>query len=115
MQDTSSLLSMAMREQVLSLCVLLGRARWGLLGLFPVGGWCHLGLFLDFLLLQSFANVVPTAVAFCSFDRGVCSNEQHGRVPFLDTQDQRCNTKNEGQMYLFQVCLVAEEQNYGHE
>lgn len=51
------------------------------------------GSFVDLLLPQSFASIVPAAVAFCSFDRGMCSNEQYGRVPFLDTQDQRCSTK----------------------
>lgn len=89
MQDTSSLLSMTMREQVLNLCVLPGRARWSLLDLFPVSGWCQLELFLGFLLPKSFASIFPAAAAFRQFDRGMCSNEQYGRIPFLDTQDQR--------------------------
>lgn len=79
MQNTFSLLSMTMREQVLSLCVLLGRARWPLLHLFPAGGWYQVGLFNGLL-----ASLVPAAMAFCSFDRGMYSSKQYVKVLFLD-------------------------------
>lgn len=71
--------------------------------------------FMDCQLPQSPATLVPAAVAFCSFDRGMCSSKEYGRVLLLDPQDQRCSARSAGLVYLFQMCWAAEEQSYGHE
>lgn len=48
---------------------------------------------MDCQLPQSLATLVAAAVAFCSFDRGMCSSKEYGRVLLLDPQDQRCSAK----------------------
>lgn len=69
MQDTFSLLSMAMRKQALSLCVLLGRARWSPLCPFSGGDWRSVGL-LDGLPAspKNPAVFVPAAAACYPLD-----------------------------------------------
>lgn len=69
MQDTFSLLSMAMRKQALSLCVLLGRARWSPLCPFSGGDWHSVGL-LDGLPTspKNPAVFVPAAAACYPLD-----------------------------------------------
>lgn len=70
---------------------------------------------MGFLLPQSFASIFPAAAAFCQFDRAcVAMNSMegfHSWTPKTRGVAQRIA----GVVCLFQVCLVAEEQNYRNE